>query len=497
MISFQTNYASLVAADNLSTNQIFQTKTVQALTSGYRINQSGDDAAGLAVANQYRSNIAELTQGVLNANNGVNTLQIVDGGLSNISAMLDRMKTLATESASGTFQGSRGTLDQEYQNLKTEITRQATNIGLVAGGSNASKLSVYVGGAPTGASLNSAAVSIDLSTGLVDAGSLGLAKTSVDAGTVGTLLAASSPDVSGGSSITLATNVTLTVSTPSTPQATPKTVTLSGTATGSAFVSDINSQLAGTGVTADINSNGQIEFKGGSFSISATDGDAVNHADVKKLFGGTAAGVVNSAMYGTAANDSVAFTAANTAAQTLHFTVNGTTTAVQIAAGLNEDQAVAAINNALNSVGISAVAKSATSIQFQGSSQFSWEVDAATSGTGPFATTATTAATAGANVSTTPPTLNATDAIASINSALSILGSVQGTVGAGENQLQYAINLATSQITNMSSAQSSIRDADVAKEAANLTKAQVLAQASVAAMAQANAAPQAILKLLQ
>ena len=496
MISFQTNYASMVAADNLSTNQAFQTKTVQALTSGYRINQSGDDAAGLAVANQYRSNIAELTQGVLNANNGVNTLQIVDGGLSNISAMLDRMKTLATESASGTFQGSRATLDQEYQNLKTEITRQATNIGLVAGGSNAANLSVYVGGAPTGASLNSAAVSIDLSTGLVDAGSLGLAKTSVDSGTVGTLLAAGSPDVSGGSSITLTSDVTLTVSTPSTPQGTPKTVTLSGTATGSAFVSDINSQLAGSGVTADLNSKGQIEFKGGAFSISATDSQASGHTDVAQLFGGVATNVVNSAMYGTSA-DSVVFTAANNAAQTLHFTVNGTTTAVQIAAGLNEDQAVAAINSALKSVGISAVATSATSVQFQGSSQFSWEVDAAGSGTGPFATTATTAATAGANVSTTPPTTNATDAIASINSALSILGSVQGTVGAGENQLQYAINLATSQITNLSSAQSSIRDADVAKEAANLTKAQVLAQASVAAMAQANAAPQAILKLLQ
>ncbi len=70
-------------------------------------------------------------------------------------------------------------------------------------------------------------------------------------------------------------------------------------------------------------------------------------------------------------------------------------------------------------------------------------------------------------------------------------------MGAGENKLQYAIDLANSQITNFSSAESQIRDADVATEAANLTKAQVLEQASVAAMAQANAAPQAVLKLLQ
>ena len=87
-ITIQTNYASMVAANNLSVNNAFQTKTIEALTSGYRINSSGDDAAGLAVANGYRSNVAELTQGVQNGNNGVSTLQIIDGGLSNISCPL-------------------------------------------------------------------------------------------------------------------------------------------------------------------------------------------------------------------------------------------------------------------------------------------------------------------------------------------------------------------------------------------------------------------------
>src|ERR1700680_2303870 len=114
-ISIQTNVTSLIAQENLSINQNFESKTIQRLTSVYRINSSGDDAAGLAVANQYRSDIAELTQGVLNANNGVSNLQIIDGGLGNISQMLDRMKTLATESASGTFTGNRGTLNTEYQ----------------------------------------------------------------------------------------------------------------------------------------------------------------------------------------------------------------------------------------------------------------------------------------------------------------------------------------------------------------------------------------------
>jgi flagellin len=103
----------------------------------------------------------------------------------------------------------------------------------------------------------------------------------------------------------------------------------------------------------------------------------------------------------------------------------------------------------------------------------------------------------------TPPTTsasatgNAQNAISAINAAVKALGLVQGQVGAGENTLNYAVSLAQSQITNFSAAQSQIKDADIAAQAANLTKAQVLQQASIAAMAQANSSPQMVLKLLQ
>ena len=273
MLSIQTNFASLVAQSNLRVNSDFQTKTIGRVTSGFRINQSGDDAAGLVAANQYRSSVAELSQGVRNANDGLSTLQIVDGGLNNVSKILDRLKTLATESASGTFTGSRATLDGEYQDLLGEIDRQADNVGLGQnnGGNAAAALSIYIGG-------NVPTVSVDLTTttsgGLVDSGSLGLA--------------------------------------------------------------------------------------------TAIDTDA-----------------------------------------------------------------------------------------------------------------------------------NATDAIDEIDTAVANLGEVQGVVGSGENKLYYATQLAESQIANFSSAESRIRDADMAAEAANLTKAQVLQQASLAAMAQANQAPQAVLSLLK
>jgi flagellin len=87
-------------------------------------------------------------------------------------------------------------------------------------------------------------------------------------------------------------------------------------------------------------------------------------------------------------------------------------------------------------------------------------------------------------------------ALTAISQAVNTLGTAQAAIGKGQNVFNYAISLAQSQITNFSSAQSQIRDADVAMEAANLTKAQVLQQASIAAMAQANSAPQALLKLL-
>jgi flagellin len=92
---------------------------------------------------------------------------------------------------------------------------------------------------------------------------------------------------------------------------------------------------------------------------------------------------------------------------------------------------------------------------------------------------------------------HALTALTDLTTAISNMGLVQGAVGTGENELSYAVQLAQSQISSFSAAQSAIRDADVATEAANLTKSQILEQSSVAALAQANAAPQALLKLLQ
>ena len=187
-LSIQTNVASLVSQNDLLTNTNFQNQTIQQLSSGYRINSAADDPAGLAAANQFRNNEAQLTQGIANANDGVSQLQIVDGGLTNISNILNRLQTLATESASQTFTGNRSTINNEYQNLLAEIDRQASNIGLSSqanGGTNNVNMSVFIGG---GSIQGNSQVQINLSGGAnqVDSAGLGLAGTNVSAG--GTLL---------------------------------------------------------------------------------------------------------------------------------------------------------------------------------------------------------------------------------------------------------------------------------------------------------------------
>jgi flagellin len=92
---------------------------------------------------------------------------------------------------------------------------------------------------------------------------------------------------------------------------------------------------------------------------------------------------------------------------------------------------------------------------------------------------------------------SASAAVTALSNAVNVLGAAQAVVGRGENQFTYAVNLAQSQLTNEQTAEAGIRDADLAAQAANLTKAQILIQAGVAALAQANSAPQQVLSLLR
>src|ERR1700730_12915725 len=116
------NIAAIYAQTNLSQTQSRLQNTLTQLSSGSRINSGADDAAGLAVADGLHANVAALTQSSQNATSGVGLLQTADGALSQVTNLLNRSVTLATQAANGTLNASQvSSANQEYQNILTEI----------------------------------------------------------------------------------------------------------------------------------------------------------------------------------------------------------------------------------------------------------------------------------------------------------------------------------------------------------------------------------------
>jgi len=570
--SINTNVASLQAQNYLRINQNFQNQTINEVTSGLKIVNSGDDAAGLAIANGYRSEEAVLTQGINNANDGLSQLQIADGGLNNISQLLDRASTLATQSASGTFTGNRTILNNEFQSVLAEINREAQSIGLNQGGTFAKSLSVFVGGgagSTTASQTTNGSVGLDLSHSTVDSQSLGLngfvagyqvASGAQDSGlydlgassatSVAAIVAASplitttqfqvsGPGFSDASAITLNVGLTNVGDTPglvSAINASIQGAESSGSAAGQALkdsnlVAQIHTgadghqqlQFSSTStafqVTAlDATSNGLLGNLGtntaGAFLNSTATPEAATLAAASFVSGGTqqySAAYTPLVLGASPANDTqtLTFTAldANGVPQTAKVTIAG-----GLAANLSGAGAVAAINTALQATDNPALQTIVASTDPTGgtitftsgsNSKFTLSIgleagtSAGTTGlAGPNTVHSSALVGTGAS-SSVADQASAEAAVTALASAVTTLGSAQAVVGRGENQFNYAINLAQSQHTNLATAESNIRDADLAAEAANLTKAQILLQAGVAALAQANSAPQNVLSLLK
>ncbi len=124
-ISVNTNIMSLSAQRNLSRTQTGLATAMERLSSGLRVNSAKDDAAGLAIASRIDAQVRGLNVAVRNAGDAISLAQTAEGGLNEISNMLQRMRELAVQSANATNSASdRANLDSEYQQLNTEITRQ-------------------------------------------------------------------------------------------------------------------------------------------------------------------------------------------------------------------------------------------------------------------------------------------------------------------------------------------------------------------------------------
>ena len=122
----QHNIAAINSYRNLSTNQNALSKNLEKLSSGYKINRAGDDAAGLAISEKMRSQINGLNQAVNNANDAIGLIQTAEGAMTETHSMLQRMKTLTTQAANGTYTSTaRTNIKAEIDALKSEIDRIA------------------------------------------------------------------------------------------------------------------------------------------------------------------------------------------------------------------------------------------------------------------------------------------------------------------------------------------------------------------------------------
>ena len=123
----QHNIAAINSYRNLSTNQSALSKNLEKLSSGYKINRAGDDAAGLAISETMRSQINGLNQAVNNANDAIGLIQTAEGAMTETHSMLQRMKTLTTQAANGTYtETARKNIKAEIDALNSEITRIAS-----------------------------------------------------------------------------------------------------------------------------------------------------------------------------------------------------------------------------------------------------------------------------------------------------------------------------------------------------------------------------------
>jgi flagellin len=373
--SIQTNVNSLIAQENLRVNSNFQSQTIQRLTSGYRINSSGDDAAGLAIANKFRSDTAELSQGVRNANDGVSTLQIIDGGMNNIAKMLDRLRTLATQSASDTFTGDRNVLNSEFKSLTTEIDRQAQSIGLDTNGKFAKSLEVYLGGghaASTGnLDTNNGTVTVNLTGASVDTQSLGLKGMQVVAGNVdigpnGThkvadILANGSNNqaVAGyaqmyvsGAGFSDSTKIKLSVNLAGVTDVTTLAAAVNSAITNAASG---NTQAAtafkNAGIVAGVHTGSgteqQLSFTSSSSAFQVEAGDQMANALLGNMSGTLGTAVKNTTTTGNTATAGTGFTASGV---TVRISGGGLSAAQDItfATSTNIDQAISELNTNVN-----------------------------------------------------------------------------------------------------------------------------------------------------
>ena len=472
-----------------------QAKTTEKLSSGYKINRAADDAAGLAISEKMRKQIRGLTQASANAQDGISAVQTAEGALTEVHDMLQRMNELAVKAANGTNSDSdRTAIQAEIDQLTTEIDRVAETTKfnetyLLKGDKDAPKGYSYSYATFTAAAAGSATFATDSVTNL---------KVTV---AVATVTAINQDDINevlkalkdSGISVTAESKWNATATTPA-PSSTTYSMQLNGAAaqkynviatsvTGGKFeIQDKKGnkliEITASGYTPTASSAGDkkdtIVFNAESVKAAATTASRAQYydRDGNKISNNALDNYFTSY---NADNKTVITTQVKADASKVYDAVGNETTLKK-----DEVKAVRDVMGDLN-VGLH-VGADAT-----GNNQIKMNISVMSSkGLG----------INGLKIDGTDDK-NALDAIEKIKAAITKVSAQRSDLGAVQNRLEHTINNLDNVVENTTSAESAIRDTDMASTMVKYSNNNILAQAGTSMLAQANQSNQSVLSLLQ
>ena len=487
--SINTNTSALTAQRNAAKVSGDLSTSMARLSSGLRINNAKDDAAGVAIAERFTSQIRGLNQAARNANDGISLAQTAEGALGSMSSNLQRIRELAVQAANATNNASdRKALQQEVSQLASELDRVAKTTEfngklLFDGtfGSQAFQVGANANQVITTSMINARTTSI----GNFAAGGNGLAASTNGFGTNG--IAAATATISGS----LGT----------------KTVNVTANQTAKDVAAAINQASGSTGVSATARTEVQVSFaSAGAYTLSLRSDNGTAQSLSFTLTAGNTPDGLSSAL--AAINEQTSKTGVQAA-----LNANGDAIVLTNETGndiLLSDTATANAGtvtvNKLNQAG--AVTASATLaadttannalstgyITLDSDKSFSAVDSASGSFFGTTSQNATLNTVASVDVSTFK---GASDTLKIVDSALQFLNTERAKLGALQSRFESTVSNNQVASENLTASRGRIQDADFAKETAAMSRANVLQQAANAMLAQANQAPQQVLQLLR
>ncbi|MDY3711580.1 MAG: flagellin [Agathobaculum sp.] len=511
----QHNIMAMNAYRNYTTNTSALSKNLEKLSSGYKINRAGDDAAGLAISEKMRAQITGLTAASKNVKDGISLVKTAEGAMQEIHDMLNRMDYLATQSANGTYDNDvdRANLQKEVESLRTEIDRIADSANF-----NGIKLlngELAQGSLPTIGGLDTITPKITTATGNAaevsyQAMSAAPAASQVYTNTI-TFTDANGQTQKVELKLTARSSTTLLTENGT-------AITVAGTPNSTAMA---NAFLTAAKENTVLNDAFTIKASAAKLTFTAKDTGANSKVDVVAV-AANYKGTAKNPTLGTktpGANEKATYDL-NGFDLNKVFTVNGQKFAFTNASAVRDGKVGSDVNLVVttNTSAASADIKSMADVIMN-----------KTGVTVEQATTNLTFVASDGNggldlqIGDTAQKFNklnvsvgdmhakslgigtidignqtgAADAIDKIKTAINSVSSTRGDLGAIQNRLEHTQNNLSVMTENIQDAESTIRDTDVADEMMKYTKNNILIQSAQAMLAQANQVPQGVLQLLQ